>query len=295
MEIAYHIGANCTDDDRLMKALMGNADAFLKAGISVPGPSRYRAPIREALQALDGATADSGTRDALIEEIFEKGVDQVRVKRLVMSNWRFLCVPRRIFENGIFYEQATPKVRGLAEIFSGDRLHLYFALRNPATFVPAVLEAAGGVPYRTMMNGLDPRDLYWSEVIERMRVAAPNAQLTVWCNEDTPFIWPALLRDISSIDPETEIKGELDMLDRVLTAEGRTELRKRLSTEEITDVDNQRALLSDILSRHARREEVEQEVDLPGWTQDLIDELTDAYEADVARILQMPGVRFVLP
>ncbi|MFQ6551912.1 hypothetical protein AAD018_006145 [Aestuariibius insulae] len=295
MEIAYHIGANCTDDDRLMKALMKNADPLLKAGIAVPGPSRYRGQIREAVQILDGAPAAPGARDALIEEIFEKGVDQVRVKRLVMSNWRFLCVPRRIFENGVFYEQATPKVRGLAEIFSGDDLHLYFALRNPATFVPVVLEAADGMPYRDLMNGLDPRDLMWSDVIERIRVAAPAAQLTVWCNEDTPFIWPALLRDISNIDAETEIEGELDLLDRVLTAEGRSALRARLAKGDVVDIDGQRALLSEVLSQHADPKEVEQMIDIPGWSQALVDELTATYEADVARILQMPGVRFVLP
>jgi hypothetical protein len=36
-------------------------------------------------------------------------------------------------------------------------------------------------------------------------------------------------------------------------------------------------------------------IDLPGWTPDLIAELTAGYDEDVARISALPGVRFLLP
>ena len=35
------------------------------------------------------------------------------------------------------------------------------------------------------------------------------------------------------------------------------------------------------------------DVDLPGWTEDLVDELTDSYEDDMERLAAMPGVTFL--
>jgi len=55
MKIAFHIGANCTDDERLLKSLLNNASGFAQHDIKVPGPSRYRRIIRETIQNLNGA------------------------------------------------------------------------------------------------------------------------------------------------------------------------------------------------------------------------------------------------
>ena len=40
---------------------------------------------------------------------------------------------------------------------------------------------------------------------------------------------------------------------------------------------------------------LEEEIDLPGWTPDMVDEITEIYELDVDRIAQMPGVRLITP
>ena len=50
-----------------------------------------------------------------------------------------------------------------------------------------------------------------------------------------------------------------------------------------------------MLGRHARPEAVLETVTLPGWTQDLVDEMTDLYEEDVAMIAALPGVEFLAP
>jgi len=54
MQIAYHIGANRTDQDRLLKSVLKNADAFSDHGVKVPGPSKYRRLVRETIQKLEG-------------------------------------------------------------------------------------------------------------------------------------------------------------------------------------------------------------------------------------------------
>jgi hypothetical protein len=37
------------------------------------------------------------------------------------------------------------------------------------------------------------------------------------------------------------------------------------------------------------------EVPLPGWTEELIEEITQIYEADTAEIAQIEGVEFIAP
>ncbi len=44
-----------------------------------------------------------------------------------------------------------------------------------------------------------------------------------------------------------------------------------------------------------KREQMEIEVSLPGWTQDLVDRLSDLYDEDVAQIAALPGIEFIAP
>ena len=46
MQIAFHIGAHCTDEDRLLKSILKNAQMLSQLGIVVPGPGKYRSLIR---------------------------------------------------------------------------------------------------------------------------------------------------------------------------------------------------------------------------------------------------------
>ena len=45
----------------------------------------------------------------------------------------------------------------------------------------------------------------------------------------------------------------------------------------------------------ALEDEIIEELDLPGWTDQLVGELTDIYEEDVLDISRMPGVQLISP
>ena len=40
---------------------------------------------------------------------------------------------------------------------------------------------------------------------------------------------------------------------------------------------------------------MEEEYDLPGWTEAVMDRLTELYDDDVHEIARMPGVNFIAP
>ena len=58
MHIVLHAGVHATDEDRLIKCLLKNTESFAALDVAVPGPSRYRRLLRDALHAMaDGDPA----------------------------------------------------------------------------------------------------------------------------------------------------------------------------------------------------------------------------------------------
>ncbi len=291
MQIVFHIGANCTDGERLLKSLLKNAETFAGQGIRVPGPGRFRRLLRETIQNLGGGAPAPETRDILLDAI----IDDDAVTRVVMSHGAFLGVPNQIFADGRFYALAERKIGGLAALFPDDELELHLALRNIATFLPAVFEAARAEDFGMFMAGADPRSLRWSDLIARLQTAAPNARLTVWCNEDTPLIWAQLIRELSGVDPLAKITGGFDLLSEIMTKDGMKRFLTYLKSHPPQTETQKRRVIAAFLDKYAIPEEIEEELDLPGWDAALVAELSERYDEDVYRIEKMPGVSFIAP
>ncbi|WP_341214113.1 hypothetical protein [uncultured Limimaricola sp.] len=290
MDIAFHIGANCTDDDRLLKSVSKNLPLLAGQGTRVPNPARYRRLLRETIQHLQGETPEPGTRDVLIDAILDHGET---TERLIMGNPAFICTPARICEAGCFHEMATFKARSLQALFPEDQIEIFLSIRNPASFVPACWEQTRGRGFDEFMAGLDPRSILWSDVVARLRQAAPQAGLTVWCDEDSVLLWPELVRALAALGPDAPIEGAHDLIDEIMHPEGAARLRSYLETHPPASPEQTRRVVSAFLDKYARADAVETEVDLPGWDAALMADLTAIYEADLDRIAQMEGVRFL--
>lgn len=291
LQIAFHIGANCTDEDRLLKSILKNTDALVQQSIAVPGPGKYRRLIREAIQALDGEHPAPDTRNILIDAI----VEDDEIVRLVMSNDNFLTVPKRIFDHSLFYPQADTKVRGLHQLFPNDELTLFIGLRNPASFLQEAARRAQPASLQTYLGMQDAVELRWSDVIRRIKLAAPQTPLYVWCNEDTPLIWEDLIRRISGISAQDQVIGRTDLLSDLVTPEGLTVLKSRLDACPIDDRMERHNIIADIMEAYAVPDSRDEEIDLPGLDADTVAEMSEAYEADIDQIGEMEGVELILP
>lgn len=291
MQIVYHIGANCTDQDRLLKSVLKNAPTFAEQGVKVPGPGKYRRLIRETIQALDGQPPAKDTREILLDAI----LDDEQCNRLVLSHAQFMCVHRRVFEGGVFYTLAEEKLAGLANLFPEDEIEIFLGLRNPATFIPATFGNAPVEDFEKFMNGLDPLQVRWSDLIARIRTILPRAALTVWCNEDTPLIWAQLIRELGGVDPLTRITGGFDLLSTILSPEGMKKFVLYLRAHPPQTEAQKRRIIAAFMEKYALDDEVLDEVDLPGWTDQTVATLTANYDDDVERIETMDGVTFIAP
>lgn len=291
MDIAFHIGANCTDEDRLLKSLLKNNGIFSEHGVKVPGPGKYRRLIRETIQNLNGATPAPDTSAILLDAI----LDDETPRRLVMSNANFICIPNRIFDQGIFYQQTESKISALTQLFPDHRIDFYMGIRNPATFLPDAFAESKADTLDAYLKGIHLTQIRWSDIVRRIRYAAPNCRLTVWCNEDTPLIWAELIRTISSIAPSAKITGGYDLLASIMTKEGTNRFLNYLRAHPPQSEAQKRKIIMAFLDKYAIEDKIEEEVDLPGLTGEMVLELSDIYDQDVNMISQMEDVRLIMP
>ena len=291
MHVVYHIGAHCTDDDRLLKCLLKNQGELAESGVAVPGPSRYRTLIREALLELRGKPASADMQQDIIDAI----LDTERPDRLVLSNRSFLSAPAKVLAQHMLYPQAGEKTAWLANVLPDHSCEFHLALRNPASFIPALFNQNKETDFNGFIAGVDPAALRWSDMVRRIRGACPQAQLTVWCNEDTPLIWPEVLNSLTGLATEHELRGSYDFLASLMSASGMTRMRRYLDTHPPKSELQRRRVVAAFLDKFALTEELEEELDVPGWTVPLVDALSDSYDEDCYRIEAMEDVTFIAP
>ncbi|GGL90824.1 hypothetical protein [Pseudooceanicola nanhaiensis] len=289
MDIVLHAGAHCTDEDRLVKCLLKNKDLFLQRGVAVPGPSRYRRLLRDAVQALGKGEPAEGAREILLDSILEHD----GVQRLLLSNENVFGVPKIAVSDGVLYPQAAQRIADLGRLFPGDRLVLALGIRNPATFLPALFAQSPQEDFLTFLDGTDPATLRWSELVERIRAAHPDLPLVLWCNEDTPLIWGSVLRAVAGLEEGTKIGGAFDLLSEIMSREGMQRFRAYLSDHPVMTEPQKRRVMGAFLDKYALEDEIEEELDLPGWDEGYVEMLTQRYEADVAAIEERGDVHFI--
>ncbi len=289
MQIVFHTGAHFTNDDRLMRCLLRNKDRFANHGIAVPGPSKYRQLLRSTLHALKTASPDPNARDIILDAI----LDNEEADRLLLSNAHFFGVAKAAVQKGVFYPEAATGIANLRRLFPEDELEVFMAIRNPATFLPMVQSRSPDLDMTQILDGKDPRSLKWSAMITGMRQAAPDIPIFVWCDEDTPLIWTQILRDIAGLGPEEDISGAFEVLKTIMEPEGLAGLRAYLDKHRgITEIQTRRVITA-FLDKFALQDAIEEELDVPGWTTDLVEDMTDLYDQDVLTVTQIPGVHFI--
>lgn len=288
MQIAFHIGANCTNTDLLLKSVLANATSLMQQGVAIPGPGKYRALLRETIQQLGSAHPPPDARDILIDAI----VEEEHIQRIVLSNDNFITIPKRIFHEDGFYPQAGTKLRGLYRLFPDDDLRLFFSIRNPVSFLQEAFQLSQAHSLRDYLGLLHPRDMRWSDVLERMRRASPDIPITVWCTEDTPVIWEDLIRQLSDLADAVPVAGKHDMISRIITDAGKDALAR---IDPALDRPSRHNALADVIETYGRPEALNEEIDLPDLDQDLIAAMTQGYEEDLAVIDQMDNVKLLLP
>lgn len=288
MRIVFHLGAHCTDEERLVRCLLKNRQTLSTQGISVPGPARYRALLRDTAIALKGQAANRDTQSLVLDQI----MDEDQANRLILSWDNFLSFPQWVLKDRL-YPAAAERVRAFARIFPDYEAEFHLAIRNPATFLPDLFAKQRDKSYEEFMLGADPLLLHWSDVVEDVLQHNPGVPLTIWCDEDTPLIWPEVLQAVSGHAPGTKLEETGELLATIMSPEGMTRMLAYMESHPPQNALQRRRVVSAFLDKFAMPDRVEMELELPGWTEDTVAALSASYQADIARIRSLPGVTFL--
>ena len=225
MQVILHTGAHRTDDERLLKTLLNNKEDFSRRGVAIPGPGKYRTLLKDTFLAMDAAEPAEDAREVLIDAI----LDDETAERLILSNPNFFGSPRFALGRDRFYPHAVLRLRQLSQLFHSDRIEMFMAICNPATFVPNVLSKAPPPLKAEILGAIDLSALRWSDMLSSIRATVPNVSITVWCNEDTPLIWSEIIRKMAGLAPGEKITGGFDLLRDIMTREGMKRFRAYLA------------------------------------------------------------------
>lgn len=291
MQIALHIGAHFTEEERLMKCLLRNKEGFAKRGIAVPGPGKYRRLLNQTFTALRDSAPSPDARDVLLDAF----LDDQTADRIVLSHPNIFGAPRACLRNGQLYIMAQERIEALTSLFPHDELEIFLAIRDPATFLPLIYGASPHDTISSFLRGADPYQIKWSNTVETLRQAAPSAQITVWCNEDTPLIWSQIIREMGAMEHGEKIVGGFDLLSEIMSKEGMQRFRSYLASHPNMSEMQKRRVIAAFLDKFALEDEIEEELDIEGWDAELIDTMAELYDQDVYTIQRIPGVTFIAP
>lgn len=291
MQLVLHTGAHFTEEERLMKCLLRNTSMFSSRGIAVPGPSRYRKLLKDILEALQTAPPSEEARDVVLDAI----LDDDKAGRAILSHPFIFGAPRGSVRNGMIFHLAPERMRRICDLFPHDDIEMFIAIRNPATFLPAMQERTPKDDMASFLGGTDPRLIRWSDTLKAVREACPQLAITVWCNEDAPLIWSQIIRDMAGLEHGEKITGGFDLLSSIMSDEGMKRFRAYLKTHKGMSEMQKRRVIAAFLDKFALEDEIEEELDVHGWTEALIEEMTDIYDEDVFEIQRIPGLTLITP
>lgn len=292
MDIILHIGAHHTDGGALMRSLLKNADALAREKVLVPGPSRYRKIMGTMVTRLRGDFPTPDAQATLMDAL----TDGDPPERVFLSSSNFVCVPDRVLDEGQLYPR-TFKTRWLRNLFPNDEVVFAIGLRSPATLLSALWTdiRLGGGSYAEFMGNTNALALRWSDVILRIREENPECPVITWLHEDTPFVWPEIMHILTGVPMDERLDGEDDMLARIMQRAGMILFHEALEKHPRMPAEDRRALAMDLLETWAAPDQLEIEIDLPGWTSDDVNAVEAAYEADLDVIRAIPGVVLIEP
>ncbi|KIN66227.1 hypothetical protein Z946_239 [Sulfitobacter noctilucicola] len=291
MQLILHTGAHYTEQERLIKSVLRNKETFSQRGVVVPGPNSYRGIMRDTLNAMSRSPASPDARAVLLDVM----LDGTPADRLILSDANFFRTAGTAIQRGVLYPAAPDRMANMVSLFPDDEIEIFLGLRNPATLIPVLYDKSIDQAPDAFWAGRRPQDIQWSDTISQIRAAAPSVPITVWCNEDTPLIWSQIIRDMAGIEHHDKIAGGFDLLMSIMSKEGMERLRAYMhSNPEMTEMQKRR-VIGAFLEKFAIDEAIEEELDMPGWTEALVDELTDLYDEDMLAVQRLPGVTMISP
>lgn len=302
MEIAFHLGAHVTDEERLIRCLLRNRKVLAEEGIAVPGITRYRKLLRQSAAELGENAPDVAVGEALLDAILADEDFKDEPRRIVFSFESFLAFHPWAVQGQRLYPEAGLRANRLRKLFPQADVSFHLAIRDPATFLPALVAEIKADGDAQPLQPHDPAALRWSDTLADLVTQNPDCSLTVWSDEDSPLLWPEILRNVAGHGPDTVLEGVFEWYGSFVWPEGLAMLTRWLKERPpMTDLQR-RKVLSAFLDKFALPEKMEVDAGPGGAVlgdaetgADIADGLSALHLEDMDLIAHMEGVTLLEP
>lgn len=287
MQVVIHAGVPYTDAGQLLANLAAHKGALYKAGTLPLGPRRCRQFVKVMSDAMASGLPLAEAREQMNAVL----PDAADIQRVVVSSEKFFGPMRAALQHGQIYPFAGKRAAYTQDLLNGAQIEIFAGLMNPGLFIPRVLTALDPARTRSILDTTDLSCLSWVTMIEDLGDLVPDVKITLWENEDSPLIWGDILRAMAGLPDSIAIPGEHTLLASLLTEQGKHQLLPLIQQEQSGARLASGAELARLLEAHAQPDRVEEELDLPGWSTEIVSAFSELYAQDMAKIRTMPNVR----
>ena len=188
-EWRVHIGAHKTATTHLQETLEAIHPVLLQRGVDAITIRTLR-PVARRFVSLRNWRVWAGGK--ILREEFRARIEPLRAgpDRVVLSEENFLGHLHHVVREKLYW-QAGLRLRAVVALQAEAPLHLFLAIRRMDAFLPAAYaELLRQRPARRPFGELKPAWIAapprWTDLVRRIRRAAPQARLTIWRYEDYP-------------------------------------------------------------------------------------------------------------
>lgn len=291
MQIVYHLRVHGSEVDRMVRTLLNNRDWLHKNHTEVLPPNRLRGVFDEAMAALQGGSATPAMEQIMLDAILSSD----HPERVVCSMPGFIGAMSKAATAEGIYPDAPARFASMANLFPSAETEFFLALKNPVMLLQSLSSMLPVRSFDQMMQDISPDMLRWSPTIQRIAQTLQGRRLVIWRYEDSPLVWPEIVRLIAHMPPDAPLNDGMGFVHELLSPEGQKSLEQAMAQRDQLSITARRDLCIEHLSRYGLPEMISEDVTLPGWSQQMVDEATRLYHQDTAEVAVLPGVEFVMP
>ncbi|WP_069301186.1 hypothetical protein [Neptunicoccus sediminis] len=290
MELRILYGAHQTAQEQLRAHLEQNSDLLAKQGIFMPAAEIAEVAVNAAIKALRKGNADETTAATLMAEL-SGGVAYKRlliIRPAISGSWM------RPTKEGTLYPRGSSTAVQLTRLVGADKVQLYFATRNPASFLPAcynlVVQADPKQSFQDFAYQSDPSDLRWSEYLHRVQGKESELPVTVWSYEDFPYIWRSVAQAFSGVTNKEDLVAAEGNAQPEMSLKGAMLMQAYLAEHPTSDEPKLRKLAQKFEEKFpAKSDDSVPDV----WPAELVEALSNAYDDDNYYIDRMENIRAI--
>ena len=101
MRIILHAGAQCTDDERLLKTLLRNKETFAKAGVAIPHPKSYRTLLYKMLTNKNNPMTGENFLAIILKDTIVQSNTVILSNPLFFGSSKEVLGPKQLYPNAV--------------------------------------------------------------------------------------------------------------------------------------------------------------------------------------------------